>query len=142
MYRARRKVNNANVSVFTFEKNSIKDKKQRTQDAWDLLKKDPVNLTKFRHPSMLNLIEQPMEDNKIIVFVTEPVVTNLATLVSEPSARQHVPTMVDLKCIVLELMELVNFLHANAKTLHLNLSPENLYITAEGKLRVGGLNFI
>jgi len=70
-----------------------------------------------------------MEDNKIIVFVTEPVVTNLAAFVSDPSARQYIPSMVDLKCIVLELMELVNFLHANAKTMHLNLCPENLYIT-------------
>ena len=44
--------------------------------------------------------------------------------------------------MVLELMECINFLHANAKTIHMNLSPENIYVTKEGKLKVAGLNFI
>ena len=39
-------------------------------------------------------------------------------------------------------MEAINFLHANAKTIHLNLSPEHIYLTKEGKIKVAGLNFI
>jgi hypothetical protein len=42
-------------------------------DAINLMKKDPMNLMKLRHPSILNLIEQPAEDDKYIVFITEPV---------------------------------------------------------------------
>jgi len=99
-------------------------------------------LTKFRHPTLLNLLEAPIEDNKTIAFVSEPVLFNLASLAFDSSKRDLIPSEVDLKCIVLELMECVNFLHANAKTIHLNLAPEHLYITAEGKLKVGGLNLI
>jgi hypothetical protein len=39
-------------------------------------------------------------------------------------------------------MEGVNFLHANAKTIHCNLSPEHIYVTKEGKIKIAGLNFI
>jgi SCY1-like protein 2 len=39
-------------------------------------------------------------------------------------------------------MEGINFLHANAKTIHLNLSPEHIYVTKEGKIKIAGFNFI
>jgi len=39
-------------------------------------------------------------------------------------------------------MEGINFLHANAKTIHCNLSPEHIYVTKEGKIKIAGLNFI
>ena len=91
---------------------------------------------------MLNLVEAPLEDKSVIVFISEPVEFNLASLAIDPTLRDRIPGEVDLKCMVLELMECINFLHANAKTIHMNLSPENIYITQEGKLKVGGLNFI
>jgi len=78
----------------------------------------------------------------VIVFISEPVEYNLAALASDSNLRDRIPGDVDLKCLVLELMECVNFMHANAKTIHMNLSPENIYVTAEGRLKVGGLNFI
>ena len=107
-----------------------------------MLKNDAVNLTKFRHPSLLNLVEAPLEDKSVIVFISEPVDYNLASLSFDSNLRDRIPGIVDLKCLVLELMECINFLHANAKTIHMNLSPENIYVTKEGKLKVGGLNFI
>ena len=91
---------------------------------------------------MLNLIEAPLEDKNLIAFISEPVEYNLASLAMDVTKRDQIPSEVDLKCLVLELMECINFLHANAKTIHMNLSPENIYVTAEGKLKVGGLNFI
>ena len=45
-----------------------------------MLKNDAVNLTKFRHPSLLNLVEAPLEDKSVIVFISEPVDYNLAAL--------------------------------------------------------------
>ena len=45
-----------------------------------LLKKEAQNLTKLRHPNLLSLIEQPMEDQKYIIVVTEPVEYNLSSL--------------------------------------------------------------
>jgi len=53
-----------------------------------------------------------------------------------------IPSEIDLKCILLELMEIVNFLHTNTKSIHINLSPEHIYITKEGKMKLAGLNFI
>ena len=91
---------------------------------------------------MLNLIEAPIEDKTVIAFVSEPVEYNLASLIQDTSKRDMVPSEVDLKCLVLELMECINFLHANAKTIHLNLAPEHIYVTKDGKLKVAGLNFI
>ena len=39
-------------------------------------------------------------------------------------------------------MEAVHFLHTNAKMVHLNLSPENIYITKTGRVKLGGMNFL
>ena len=99
-------------------------------------------MTKFRHPNMLNLIEAPLEDKNLIAFISEPVEYNLASLAMDVTKRDQIPSEVDLKCLVLELMECINFLHGNAKTIHMNLSPENIYVTKEGKIKLGGLNFI
>ena len=91
---------------------------------------------------MLSLIEAPIEDKTVIAFVTEPLEFNLASLVNDPTKKDMIPSEIDLKCIVLELMEVVNFLHANAKSIHCNISPENIYVTKTGKLKIGGLNFM
>ena len=78
----------------------------------------------------------------MIAFVSEPVEYNLAALIQDHSKRDMVPSEVDLKCLVLELMECINFLHANAKTFHCGIAPEHIYVTKDGKLKVAGLNFI
>jgi hypothetical protein len=39
-------------------------------------------------------------------------------------------------------MECINFLHVNTKSIHMNIAPENLFVTKAGKLKVAGLNFI
>ena len=132
------------VSVFMFDKKQGKSKmgSKVTPQMYEVLKADAVNLTKFRHPSLLNLVEAPLEDKTVIAFISEPVDFNLAALASDSQYRDRIPSEVDLKCLVLELMECINFLHANAKTIHMNLCPENIYVTKEGKLKVAGLNFI
>jgi len=99
-------------------------------------------LAGLRHPGILSLIEAPIEDKSIIAFVTEPLEFNLASLANDPTKKDLIPTEIDLKCLVLELMEVVNFLHANAKSIHCNISPEHLYVTKSGKLKIGGLNFM
>ena len=144
VYRGRKKAApNNEVSVFMFDKKQGKTKMAKiTPQHYEVLKNDAVNLTKFRHPSLLNLVEAPLEDKTVIAFISEPIDFNLAALAMDHTLRDRIPSEVDLKCMVLELMECINFLHANAKTIHMNLCPENIYVTREGKLKVGGLNFI
>ena len=74
-----------------------------------------MNLAKLRHPSVLNLIEPPSEDDKYMVFVTEPVEFSLACLAEANSTKDwlkdKIPGVLEIKCMVLELMEALNFLH-------------------------------
>lgn len=128
-----------------FDKKNAKGKSltvtQQTE-IFEVLKRDATGLTKFRHPNMLNLIEAPIEDKTIIAYVTEPFEFNLASIATDPSKKELIPSEIDLKCILLELIEIVNFLHTNTKSIHLNVAPEHLYITKEGKMKLAGLNFI
>lgn len=75
------------------------------------------------------------------MFVTEPVEYNLSSLVFDATKREFIPSDLEIKCLMLELMEALNFLHNNAKTIHMNIAPEHIYITKEGKLKLAGLNF-
>lgn len=75
--------------------------------------------------------------------MTEPILTNLAALAHDKTMLDLIPSEVEVKCMALEFMECINFLHTGgAKTMHLNLSPEHIYITKEGKLKLAGFNFI
>lgn len=82
-----------------------------------LMKKDPANLIKLKHPQVLNLVEQPGEDDKYIVYITEPVEFSLACLLeAKPGgANDHlvskIPSELETKCMMLELLEAMNFLH-------------------------------
>lgn len=98
-------------------------------------------MTKLRHPNLLSLIEQPQEDQKFIVFATEPVEYNLSSLVFDATKKELIPGDLEIKCLCLELLEALNFLHNNAKNMHMGLAPEHIYITKDGKLKLGGMNF-
>ena len=54
---------------------------------------------------------------------------------------EFIPSELETKCIVLELLEALNFVHATAKTIHANICPENIYLTKEGKVKLAGFNF-
>ena len=82
-----------------------------------------------------------MEDQKFLIFVTEPVETNLASLQFDATKKDLIPGELEIKCFGLELLEALNFLHNNAKLIHMGLAPEHIYITKDGKLKLGGLNF-
>ena len=81
------------------------------------------------------------EDDKMIVYVTEPIECNLAALATDPSKKDLIPGDLEIKLIILELLEVLNFLHQTAKTIHMNLTPEHIYLTKEGKIKLAGFNF-
>jgi len=75
------------------------------------------------------------------VFATEPVEYNLSSLVFDATKKELIPGDLEIKCLSIELIDAIKFLHGNAKTMHMGLAPEHIYITKEGKLKLGGLNF-
>ena len=142
IHRAKRKDNHSEVSIFIFDKKEI-DKKSSPSSREELLnylKKDAQNLARLKHPNLLNLIEQPQEDNKVLVYVTEPIECSLADLHQDYQKRRLVPGELECKSILLEMMEALHFLHNTAKLVHLGLAPENIYFTREGKVRLAGFN--
>jgi SCY1-like protein 2 len=82
-----------------------------------------------------------MEDQKFIMFVTERVEFNLSCLQFDANMKELIPGDLEVKCLVIELLEALNFLHNNAKIIHMGLAPEHIYINSEGHLKLGGLNF-
>lgn len=121
------------------KKNSKGKTAAQLQETFELLKRDALGLAKFRHPNVLSLIEAPIEDKSLIAYVTEAFEYNLSNVVDR---KDLTPSEIDIKCMVLELIETVNFLHTNTKFIHMNLAPEHVYVTKEGKLKLAGLTFI
>ena len=122
VYRAKRRgKDDQEVSIFMLDKKSWDAKKSdpmgqspsMREDAIGLMKKDPFHLMKLRHPSILNLIEQPQEDDKNVVFITEPLAYSLACLAdgTKEHLREKIPSLIEVKMILLELFEALNFLH-------------------------------
>jgi SCY1-like protein 2 len=77
----------------------------------------------------------------VLLFVTEPIEFNLSSLQFDATKKELIPGDLEIKCLSLELLEALNFLHNNAKMIHMGLAPEHIYITTEGRLKLGGLNF-
>jgi hypothetical protein len=118
VYRATKRGKEDEVSIFMLEKKmwdskkSMSDNPQMREEALGVLKKDPFNLMKLRHPAILNLIETPAEDDKYVVFITEYVPYSLACFADNTKdIRDKIPSIIEIKMIALELLEAINFLH-------------------------------
>jgi SCY1-like protein 2 len=129
----------APVSVFIFDKKQIKSKSD-TASVWEFLNKDADELARIKHPNVLNLEQQPLEDGKTLVLITEPVDYSLAFLLDNYKMKNSLPGELESKLIMLELLEAIHFLHNTAKLSHISISPENVYITKNGKVKIAGFS--
>ena len=50
----------------------------------------------------------------------------------------HCSSELELKIHILELLEALNFLHNSVKLVHLGINLNNIYITSDGKWKLGG----
>lgn len=142
VYSATKKSNGEQVSIFVHSKKDFsKESKHLREEMCEGIRKEAKTLAKLRHPSILHIVEPLKDDQKILFFTTEPVECSLKYLMTNPSKRSLILSELELKNQLLELLEAVNFLHSNARIVHLGLSPENIYLTADGKLKIGGFFF-
>ena len=72
-------------------------------------------LAKMKHPNVLQLVELPLEDKSTLAFVTEPVAYPLSFLFDNYKMRRYIPGGIEVKLILLQILEAIHFLHNNAK---------------------------
>jgi len=139
---------NQEGSIFMVDKKKLKqkDKKLESKELFqinsDNLKREATNLAKFKHPSILQILEPVFEDNNCIAFVTEPVEKSLADIIDNKRDEEIRCDEVELKLHLLELIEGLIFLNETTKTVHLNLCPDNIFITTSGNWKIGGFGFM
>jgi SCY1-like protein 2 len=46
-----------------------------------------------------------------------------------------------IKIMMMQLVEAVQFIHQNANIIHRNIEPTSIYMTSEGKWKICGFNF-
>lgn len=136
--------------MWLFDKKTISDSKPESQQKFiELLKKDAQTLGRLRHPLILQL-NKPIEETKTeLFFETEPVIASLANVLGHTKNTQQVKKSlqkvfldeVDIKLGLIQIFEALNFVHSTAKMIHLNVTPENIFITADGKWKLGGFGF-
>lgn len=125
------------LTIFLFEKKTIDRYPKNTKEQiMETLRKDASSLQRLRHPHILSVIEALSEERGTLAFATKPVVGTVAQLLEH---NRHELSSLEMKCGVLDAAEALQFLHQDAKTAHMSLSPYSIFIDPQGKWLLGGL---
>ncbi|KAG7887261.1 hypothetical protein KL936_004421 [Ogataea polymorpha] len=148
IYPAKHRTTKKKVSVWQFSKKDLEARLQangvlnRTNrsmimdDIFAVLGNYVSNLSKFKHPNFLTVIE-PLEDHKNrMLFVTEYVVDDLATL-----NKSDLDEIIITKGL-LQIASGLKFLHQSVHTVHMNLAPSSIFITENFDWKISGMQFI
>ncbi|KAG7900984.1 hypothetical protein KL907_004428 [Ogataea polymorpha] len=148
IYPAKHRTTKKKVSVWQFSKKDLEARLQangvlnRTNrsmimdDIFAVLGIYVSNLSKFKHPNFLTVIE-PLEDHKNrMLFVTEYVVDDLATL-----NKSDLDEIIITKGL-LQIASGLKFLHQSVHTVHMNLAPSSIFITENFDWKISGMQFI
>merc|ERR1719203_444381 len=123
--------------IFLFEKKNIdKYNKGTKEQILEVLRKDASSLQRLRHPAILSVVEAMSEERGTLAFATKPVVGTVAQLLEH---NRHELSNLEMKCGLLDVAEAVQFLHQDAKTAHLGISPHCVFIDPQGKWLLGSL---
>eukprot|EP00854_Cymbomonas_tetramitiformis_P024462 gene24462-29745_t len=139
------------VSVWILDKKSLYDEnrqpKANTEKLLEVFRKEGAQLLKLRHPGVIRLLEPLEETRAQMGLVTESVFASIAnvldksTVPNPPTALANLElSPVELKHGLLQLTEVLTFLHSDAKIMHRAISPESVFI-AGGSWKFGGLGF-
>lgn len=80
--------------------------------------------------------------------MTEPVVCTLADLLYKKNIDKLASNETNFKLVLIEFLEGLQYLSdvcfrlLKKNTLHLNISPETVFLTEDGRLKLGGFSFI
>lgn len=82
-------------------------------------------------------------------MVTEPILGSLSNLLKDyknlpnpsESIKKFELSPVEIRMGMCQIAEALQYCHSEHKLAHLNVSPENIYITAEGTWKLAGFNF-
>ena len=137
IYHGTHKVRKQEVCVFVFEKKSLeKYPKQEQNEILLTLKCEAQMLVKFKHPSLLGVVESFVEDKNTLGFVTERFDYSLNSWMTNVK-----PSKLEIKQMVIELAKAILFLHNDAHVVHNNLNPDVIFIDANNKIKISGLSF-
>ena len=124
------------VCLYLKKKNLNKFQKEEQNDILNSLKKEAQSLIKYKHPSILGIVEPLLEDKNSIGFVTEEFKYNLSSWVKSIN-----PSKLEIKQMIIELCKVINFLHSDAHSIHTNFNPDNIFIDKDNKIKISGMNF-
>lgn len=119
---------NLPISFFILDKQKL-SKTTMISEVESFYQNEARNLLKIRHPSFLNVLESIVEEKNRIIFITQRVDFSLELFLQE---KHVLSENVELKLNLLEILNGIDFLNNVLFHIHLNLSPENVFITPQG----------
>ncbi|KAJ2782514.1 Protein kinase domain-containing protein ppk32, partial [Coemansia linderi] len=158
LYKATRSSTGQTVTVWVFDKRYFERGINRQLLAGreqavviELLKNEAGQLTRLRHPSVLQVIEPLEESRGSLMFVTEQVLASLDDLVNPDQGHVSGGYRVDgdvfdlddfeIQKGLLQISKVLGFLHGDARIVHGNLVPASVLINAKGDWKLGGFGF-
>ena len=137
IYTGTHKILKNKVCVFVFDKNALGQYSSKDKDLiLAVLKKEATGLVKYKHPNILSIVEPLVEDKYSLGFVTEFFTSTLTQWVKKD------PSKIEIKMIISDICQMLNFLHKDCGDVHMNLNPDCIFINEENtKVKVGGFNF-
>ena len=125
------------ASIFVFEKRKLeKFKEKEKEEILVILRKEANFLLKFKHPGILGISESLQEDKNTIQFATEYCPYTLSTLLNSGNL-----TVLEMKMLMIELIDVLIFLHEDAKVIHSYIHPDGVLIDEKGRLKLSCFNF-
>ncbi|CAG8554153.1 15971_t:CDS:10 [Rhizophagus irregularis] len=101
-------------------------------------------LSRLRHPSLLEVVEAVEETRTVITFATEPILASLSNLLGNYDNLSPIPS--DIKSFDMDELEIqkgllqvgkgLQFCHNDAKIVHSNLVPEAIFVNTKCELTV------
>ena len=137
IYKASHKERKQDVCVFVFEKKNLEKYPRKERDEiLNALKKEASSLAKYKHPSILGIVEPLVEDKYSIGFITERFCYTLTSWIETIK-----PSKLEIKLMITELCKVIGFLHDDAHVIHSNFNPDVIFIDKDNKLKVSGMSF-